>query len=566
MNPPAWAVDTLVEQLAVVAKRSERSALKERFMAEFRLSASSLSRLLIRSGIRAHARNDKGVPRKRLAGEAIETMLAIQCASRSLRKGDIAPARRVIEIAELNGIVEPGEISADYLNRYMREQGLSRSQRRRPEPHITMRSIGPNHVHGVDFSLATNWVLTKNGIKYDRWAEDPTKLASPRDGEMRMWRMLVTDHATGCFFPFYGAQHGESVQMLLRGLYYAWSEKALHGKSVVRQYPFRGVPRILVFDRGSSTKSKIVRGMLTRMGVQLIEAQRERAKGFVERTMWIAETDFDAFMRLQKPESVEQFQEWALDWTMGYCARITHRRTGMSRTDAWVRLINREEETRLRELRCDLDTWLAIAISDPESRIVRPGGTFSFKTRDYRVPRELLYEQKIWVQYSPVEFPAVQIRASEDPEAPAWLCEPIQKDHLGFDTAAPVWGQEYKSHHKSEAIKAVGREGTAVKKAGDLADAQTIKVYGYEIERTPAAIVNPRGEEFPVTPAPVRYRTRAQAREEICQALGLLNPTPAEREVLAALPEQVTEAMIDQTIEQLRAGVGARVVRFAAHA
>jgi hypothetical protein len=559
MTPSAEAVRGLIERLDGMPGRSGAAELKRQFCGAWDLSPSSLSRLLRDNGVKSHDRADRGLPRKDVPEELIMRLLSFQCASKSLRKGDIMPARVAIHIAEINGEMEHGALSPNYFNRYLRERGISRQQRKAATPHVQLASVGPNHVHQVDFSLATNWKMSKNRIEFDPYAEDDTKLASPKAGEMRLWRMLVVDHATGVFFPYYGACHGETVSMLLEGLYYAWSEKRIGGESVMREFPFRGVPMILMHDRGSTTKSQVTKNVMRRLGVTMIESQGARAKGSVEVHNNLWENEFESRLRLETPRSVDQMNEWALDSAIAYCAGMVHRRTAMTRIDAWTHFINREAETRLRELRCDLSTFLSIALTNPESRLVR-GGVISFGGREYRLPSELVHSERVLVQYSPFEFPAVQVRVSDEAEAPAWECQPMAKNHLGFEESAPIIGRDFKSHKKAEAVRTVDAARAA---AEQLATEQhALKIYGHDRDGR-GAQYTPRGEEVQIHEQ-AKFFTRVQAVVAIREALGDREFTPAERDYLATLPERVAEADIDAAIEALEKGVGARLVQMKA--
>jgi hypothetical protein len=556
MKPQPWAMKELMERLAAAEDRAARAQIKREFCTAWGLSDSALSRRLCAEGLRSHSRADKGIPRNKVDDAALDAVLAFQCASQSLRKGDIMPARVALHVAEMNGILPEGEVSADWLNRYLRQRGISRAQRLAPTPHVQLASVGPNHVHQIDFSLAVNWKMSKNEIFYDKYQEDPTKLAVTKPGEMRLWRLLIVDHASGVFFPYYGAQTGETVNMLLEGLYYAWAEKKIAGESVAKKFPFRGVPNAVMYDRGPSTKSQIVQNVFARLGVKTILAMAHRAKGSVEVHHNIWEREFESLMRLQKPRTIDELNDFALDSAIGYCSRIVMRRTNMTRIAAWSLLINREPETILRELRCDLKTFLSIALTNPVTRLVR-GCVFSFEGREYRVPSALVHNQKVYVQYSPFEYPAVQVRVLDAPEAPIWECQPIEKNHLGFAVDAPIIGREFKSHKKSETGRLIE---AARQQADEIAAGQKLKVYGHERFSVPECQVNPRGAEVSLTPASDKLVQREVAREKIREALGLQSFTRAEAQYLAALPPEVSESQIEQAIADLESGVEAAVI------
>jgi hypothetical protein len=553
MTPAPDAVQEFLGRLEAAAERPQQAELKRQFCQAWQLSPSTLSRLLHANGRRAHARTDRGVPRK--AGiDQLKIVLALQAASTSLRKGDIMPAGEAIRLAEQNGYLDQGTLSEDTFNRWLREQGISRKQRNTPRPHVQLASKGPNHVHQVDFSLATNWVMGRNGIEWERYAEDDTKLAAAA-GKARLWRLITVDHASGAFWPFYGAYSGETVNMLLEGLYATWTEKFIGGESIMRQMPFRGVPHTLMFDRGSSTKSQVTKNVLTRLGVQMIESQSARAKGSVEVHHGIWENIFESKMRLERPSSIAQLNDWAADYATGYCARQRHTRTHMTRVEAWVRFINRNEESRLRELKCDLRTFLAIALTNPVTRRVN-GGRFSFEGREYRVPSSLVHNERIWVQFSPYDFPAVQIRGDESAEAAAFVCEPIQKDHLGFALDAPVIGVSYASHALSAASRTMDAARSVTE---ELAKGQGLKVFGQEIQHVENALYVPKGDELPMETRE-SYHSREAAVRIVREAFGGRDFTTAERELLADWTERVADAEIDAMISLIEKGVQGRVL------
>ena len=553
MTPGQDAVAQLVMRLESAPERAERAQLKRDFAAAWSLSLPTLSRLLARAGQREHKRSDRGVPRKATA-DTIRQLLAIQAASSSLRKGDIMPAKEVIRLAELNGMIEAGALSADALNRHLRERGLSRRQRRAPRPHVQLATKGPNHVHQVDFSLATNWVMGKNGIEWDRWAEDDSKLVSRKGA--RLWRLLIVDHASGCFYVYYGAHSGETVNMLLEGLYFAWSEKKIAGESMMRLFPFRGVPHTLMYDRGSATKSQITQNVLARLGVKTIEAQGARAKGSVEVHHNIWETIFESKMRLEKPSSLDQLNDWALDHAIRYCSVERHTRLLMPRTVAWITYINRNEQSRLRELNCDLRAFLSIALTDPVTRVVR-GGRFSFEGREYRVPSALIHSERIWVSWSPYDYPAVQVRGSEGEDAAAFLCAPVEKDHFGFEVDAPVIGSTFRSHPASAAAREM--DGARAM-SEELAAAQSLKVYGHERHLAARAAYVPKAEEAVLVEGREALYSREEARRIVREAFGGREFTAAEREWLGRFGEQVSGSEIDAAIAAIEQGVEGRVL------
>jgi transposase InsO family protein len=435
------AVRDLAQRLEAAPGRV-RAALKKEFMTTYGCSSSTLSRALNEVGVRCHKRADAGTRRKEVPEEILQRIAALQRASLSLRKGVVMPAEDAINIAEDSGWLAKGEVTPAYFNAWLREQDASRRDQVRPEPHVELRSLGPNHVHQVDFSLAVNWKVFQGKPQYEHLIY---KNKLPGAGVPRLYRLLVVDHATGCYFAHYTESTGETVQATLEGLYRAWAPKQLRGESIERLYPFRGVPRILMADRGSANQAGITASVLERLGVQLNICEGARSKGAVEVSHGVWEQHFESRLRLQPPESVEQLNEWAVDFAARQCAVKTHTRHGATRSAMWVWHINRLPETQLRELRCSFEEFKGIAISEPTLCRVSGSRIIRFKSHKYRVPEQFLPGERVAVQYSPFEFPQILVRAADVATAPAFLCEPVELDEFGFVANAPVIGQQYKA-------------------------------------------------------------------------------------------------------------------------
>jgi hypothetical protein len=554
---PLQAVRDLVCELEQAQGR-QRAHVRRQFMSLYGISDSTLSRALHEVGWRAHERRDRGVRRKPVEDQDLQRLAAIQRASLSSRKGVVMPASDAIEIAEDSGIIEPGLVSESFFNGWLRDHEASRTNQKRPEPYTILRSLGPNHVHQVDFSLAVHWKIFQGRPVYEHLVY---KNKLPSTGVPRLWRLIIIDHATGCFFPYYSESTGETVQATLEGLYRAWSAKSIRGESVEKLYPFRGVPRILMADRGSANQAKITSTVLERLGVKLNICQGARSKGSVEGSHNWWEEHFESRMRLQIPESVEQLNEWALDFAIKLCAEKPHTRYGAARSAMWAWHINRREETKLRELSCDFEAFKAIAMSEPQRCLVRGSRTIRFKTRNYRVPEAIQTGRYVAVQYSPFEFPKILIREADVESAPAWLCEPVELDEFGFPLDAPVIGLEFKSHKHTETKRFIAQ---ADEIAGEYIQEQSLRVFGHHRESIEPIEGRQQGEDVLAGVAAEEVRmTRVQARNAVLEALGR-QFTRAEVEYInSVLGETVTEHEVEAAIAELQRGVAGRVLSFA---
>lgn len=543
------AISGLAEQLGQVRGRA-RAALKREFSEQHGVSPSSLSRALANIGLRCHERSDRGARRKKV--DVLDALAALQRKSHSLRKGVVMPAEDAINIAEDSGMIAPGAVSTSYYNAWLREQQASRTDQERQEPHVELRSLGPNHVHQVDFSLAVNWKIANNKPIYEHLIYQ-NKL--PEGGTPRLLRLLVVDHTTGVFFPYYFAALGESAVLLLEGLYRAWAPKP----EVQEIYPFRGVPRILMVDRGQGTKSQVTVELLKHLDVQLNVCQGARAKGSVEVSHRFWEEHFESRFRLQTPGSVEQLNAWALDFAIRICAEKAHSRHGAFRSQLWNWHIGRRTETALRELRCSLDEFKAICLTTPQRCLVGGSRIVRFKGQKYRAPEQIMPGARVEVHYSPFDYPRISMRLADSPSAQAWMCDPVQVDEFGFATTAAVIGEQYRAEKHS----ATKRFVKAANAAGDeLIASNTLRVFGHHSANVAPVAGNPSSEEVPLEPAAPEFLTRVQARAAVLDLIG--RPfTPAEADYLnRSFGDAVTEEQISAAVQQIQQGVAARVIAF----
>lgn len=548
------AVEELAVRLTALQGRA-RSVARREFSALHNCSPSTLSRQLHAIGFRSHQRCDRGISRSGVTDEQFHMIAAIQASSLSLRKGIVMPAKRCIDIAEHNGIAP--EVSTSTYNAWLRANSGARTDQTAATPHIELRSLGPNHVHQVDFSLAVNWKVKNNKPIYEHLIY---KNKLPKEGEPRIWRLIVVDHATGACFPHYTVSAGETVQGLLEGLYYAWSEKKVNGESITKRYPFRGVPQILMADRGSTTKSGVTVALLNRLGVKLNICEGARSKGTVEVSHRIWEENFETGLRLQPPDSIEQLNSWAMEFAAEFCATATHTRHGSERSTLWAWHINRKPETQLRELRCTFETFKTIALTEPQKCKVGGSRVIRFRSQKYRVPECFYPNTFVDVQFSPFEFPQIQVRPVDEPAAIAHLCSPIEVDEFGFAVTAATLGVEFKAAKQGLAANFAK---DAQRRAKELIDGGKVEAFGYHLDRTPEVGVPTQGTELPVEDQPETVMTRVSARTQVIEMLGRPLTPPEAAHVNRVFGERVTDAEIAAAVAEIQRGIGARVLEFA---
>lgn len=528
-----------------------RAARRRELEALFNVSSSTMSRWLNASGIVFKQRGDRG--RRRAVTEAqLGEVFAIQYSSYKQQQGPIMPAKVALEIAERNGRIPAGIVSESLYNAWLRGSGISRTAVDAPTRHVNLISLGPNHVHQVDFSLAINWKIKNNKAIYEHLVY---KNKLPAEGEPRLLRLMVTDHTSGAFFAWYTAAPGESVSALIEGLWHAWTEKRVRGESVKHLLPFRGVPRRLMMDRGPGSKSQVLANFLSWLSVEPIICEGPRSKGQVEGAHWWWEQGFESRFRLDPPMSIEQLNDEAVGYAAHISKTAVHSRTRATRTAHWEFHIGRSIETQLRVPNCTFEEAKNHAVSNVREATVHGDGTIQFRGQRYRVPELLLQEKKLAVQFSPFDYPSVLVRALM-PGAPAFPLQPLVRNEHGFFVDGAVIGQQFKSHKDAPATRLVKEAKQAV--AGLVGESERLVTRGYHLDGLEASGIRSRETEISAE-APEPVYARLQACIEVADRMGRALD-PAEKKLFRSFGETVTEAEIRAFVEALERGVQAEVI------
>ncbi len=547
---------TFAEQASSLRELHGRGRAQRRRELEalFQVSSSTMSRWLHALSIVCHERSDKG---RRVSGVTeghLQTVFAIQYSSYKKTQGPIMPAADAIEIAERNGQVPHGVLTPSSYNAWLRATGIARDKVDTPEPHRDLVSLGPQHVHQADWSLAIYWKIKNNKAVFD---ELVYKNKLPAEGEPRLWRLIVTDHTSGMIFAWYTAAVGENVSILIEGLWKAWTEKIYQGESIQHLYPFRGVPRILMLDRGPGTKSQVMQNFLSHLGVKLNICEGARSKGQVESGHWWWEQRFESRFRLDPVIDIERLNDDAIAFAAKLCKDEIHSRTKAPRTAHWEFHLNRSFETQLRVPNCDFAEAKRFAVSPSKIATVGGSGIIQFRGQRYRVPQALLYEKKVSVACSPFEFPSVYVRSAENQDAPQFLCQPLAFNEHGFPEDGVVIGSEFKAHKDSVRAQRVKDADRAVK--AYAAGGERFVTRGYHLEGLQPSGIKSRETEIEVSPVDPIY-SKFQARDMVHRALGGRPFSPAEARYLMRFGDQVTQEEIDAAIAAIQGGLIADVV------
>ena len=285
-------------------------------------------------------------------------------------------------------------------------------------------------------------------------ADEVYKNKNPREGKMKCWRYVLTDHTSSSICVRYYAAMGESAANMYDFLLYAWGQK----KNPL--YVFHGLPELLVWDCGTGNTAKSVTAALTALHVETKPhlPGNPRAKGQVEVSNNIVETQFESRLRLEPVHSIEELNEAVERWCAAYNANmIPHQDTRLtrhgkkigSRTELWQRITAEQ----LRELP-DPEICRQIFTAGIQSR--RVAGDLSISIVHPLVKESRRYSlhgfagitvgQMVTVQPILVDTePIVKVSFEYLGQVVAYEVKPIEYDENGFDIQAAVTGKNYKS-------------------------------------------------------------------------------------------------------------------------
>lgn len=396
------------------------------------------------------ARSDKGSTS--VAKESLEMLGAIQRESLRDNGKQTMFTTTARSILEQNGI-HLG-VSNAHLNRLIAARSLNVASQRNASPVQHLRSPHPNYLHQIDPSLCLVYYL-KGRQHIMRDSEFyKNKLENFAKVKLKVWRYVKYESASGALTVRYFEAAGENQHTLFEFLMYAWGKQ--EGRLM------HGVPKFLLWDKGSANTSSAIKNLLKHLEVEPLEheAGNARAKGGVEGGNNIVETQFESRLRFQPVNDIDELNAAAQAWAEAYNANlIPHqdtrlRRAGLAepvaRYDLWQLI--RAEQLRLLP---PVEVCRALMTSREQERTVNSDLTIQFKHQN--ADRSLFYSVrgldgiviggKVVVRSLAYGDCAIQVEAPRyDGETLIYRLEPNRNyDVYGQQLDAAVPGQEYKS-------------------------------------------------------------------------------------------------------------------------
>lgn len=357
------------------------------------------------------------------------------------------PISTALEILQVDG--KAPKVSPATISRVMKANMCHPSQLATPTVHTTVRSLHPNHVWQVDASVCVIFYLPKGGMQ----VMDEKKFYKNKPHNLkkieneRVIRYVIIDHYSGSIYVEYvaGAETSENlIQVFLNAISIRGFEEPMHG-----------VPTILYADKGCANTSGLFKNLMERLNVTFIAhaTGNSRAKGQVENSQNIVETQFEGRFKFLHIENLEQLNALAKRWRIDWNEHKKHSRTKQTRNAVWRTIaINQLRKAPPMELLKELVSTV------PVERTVSGNLMISYAIKGYgshdydlRHIDGIYPKAKVSVVVNPYRSPCVDvIMTNAGGESATYTVEPMQKDWVGFDVNAPVIGETIKAMPNSQ--------------------------------------------------------------------------------------------------------------------
>ena len=359
------------------APARERAGIIARYQGLRGLSSSTLYRIAKDHGfaLERKERADKGNGGLKL--ETAEFIASAIWASRRENKGAFMPVENAMEFAIDNNIMLRGEASVETVQKQLRQLEMDSKRLNNPTPHVSLRSLHPNHCHLVDVSTCIQYYLNEGGMQIMREDEFyKNKIENFKKIKEPLQRYIMTDHFSGFFFVKYYLAAGETAENLFDFSCCAWEAKA------EQNFPFQGVPKTMLMDGGSRAKAKAMgMGFWDGLEINILPGNpgNSRRQGSVEVTHNIWEKWFETRLRFDPATGMEDLNRKARGFCIWFNASREHSRTKMTRLVCWLTIT--KEQLRILPGRDELQDLL----NKPEEERTVNSHRISFQGKEFNL-------------------------------------------------------------------------------------------------------------------------------------------------------------------------------------
>lgn len=464
------------------AGHGERGALVAAAMAATGLGRDAVFRRMTALGGYQRQR-----PRRADAGKTRVADETLQLVAGLLREGARADGRQILGLAEAVAIAEANghavPVSTSQVGRYLRARRLNVRALAQADHFSELRSLHPNHVHQVDPSLCVLYYL--GGKQYLLRDEEfyKNKLEKVAKIQAKCWRYVLTDHYSGLILPRYYVQAGESQQTLFEFLMWAWQRQ--EGRLG------HGLPRLLVWDKGSANTATGIKSLLAALEVEALAhaAERSNVKGQVETSQRIVESKFESRLKFEPVADVDALNVAAAHWARCFNGNLLapridsriHRAGAVPRVraDLWLQI--RPDQVR----ECPPTAVCARLLEGkrqtrtvtPQAYITYPHPAFG-RSLKYSLRQIAAIHRGDRVEVAPLlvgaegEAGLIRLRwTSPQGEVQTWRLAPeLDLDGAGRSLQAAVIGETFRMPQQRDAERAAAALDAAAFPRGDDAD------------------------------------------------------------------------------------------------
>lgn len=369
-------------------------------------------------------------------------LLSVEAAVEELRANSLIRAERT------DGEGEIFKLSTSTITRALRTYLLHPDQLLAPAPAIHQASLHPNHVWSIDASRSILFYLPQLGrdtglrtMDYrEYYSNKPANVAKVL--QESLWRYVVTDHTSGALFVWYvtgGETGGNLAEVLIQ---------AMHPRE---GNPFHGVPRLAMLDPGGANTSPPFINLCKalRVHVQINKPKNPRAKGQVEKGQDMVERGLESAFKLLKLETLEQINAVAAKWSAWFNATQVHTRHGMTRFEAFMRILPEQ-----LQLGPGIELCRELAVSAPQERTVNDFLEVEFMGQTWDVSHVpgVVVKQKLQIVRNAWRQDSAQaVGMGEDGREVFYVLERKERNEFGFYDDATVIGEGFKRHAETPA-------------------------------------------------------------------------------------------------------------------
>jgi hypothetical protein len=449
------------------AAHGQKSAIYGRFCRELGFikpdgqpDQAKLMRLLAKQGLSTHraGRCDKGEHALPLEEAMVisrwqrensrangKNLVSLEDAVKTLREAGLIQAT---SLDPKTGELKPLSLTA--IRSAMRSYKLEEKVLNTPAPAMQLRAKYPNHVWQIDASLCVLYYLPADGglaVMEEKLFNTNKPKNLKRIENERVWRYVVTDHASGSIYVEY-VFGGETGANLCSVFIHCMQERAQE---------FWGVPEIVYCDAGAANTGAVFKGLCAQLGVRVLWHMpgNARATGSVEKAQDIVERKFESILASRPVHNLKDLNAYATFWRVKFNQAVVHGRHGLTRHMAW--------RTHVRghlQAPPSRDTCLELAQTTLKERRVTQYLTVDFEGTAYDVSQypEVYRGLKVEVCKNPWRSDSLRVALPMKDGLARWFLAPAKvTNELGYWEDSPVLGEAFKSHAQTGPEKALAK-------------------------------------------------------------------------------------------------------------